>query len=342
MNGRRVWFVVALAALAAGGAVSTGAQGVVQIRMATVVPQGSLWDESLQYIRQEWGRISGGSVHVTIYAGGTQGDEAETVRKVNRGQLQAVALSSVGLSRIDSGVACLQLPLLLDSYAELDYVRDRVAAALEQRMEAKGFKVLNWADGGWVYAFARSRVRTPDDLRARKLFTSAGDPESERLYKRFGFRVVPLSLSDLVTSLQTGMIDAFTSVPLFALLNESYKLAPHMTDVRWAPLVGGTVISVRTWERIPLASRAPLVAAARGAGDRLRADIRKMDADAVKQMESRGLKVAVVDAATRAQWQKTADDAYPTLRGEYCPADLFDEVLRLRDAFRKQTGAGAR
>ena len=76
------------------------------------------------------------------------------VRKVNRGQLQAVALSSVGLSRIDSGVACLQLPLLLDSYAELDYVRDRVAAALEQRIEAKGFKVLNWADGGWVYAFA--------------------------------------------------------------------------------------------------------------------------------------------------------------------------------------------
>ncbi len=157
----------------------------------------------------------------------------------------------------------------------------------------KDSRSLNWADGGWVYAFARSPVRTPDDLRARKLFTSAGDPESERLYKRFGFRVVPLSLSDLVTSLQTGMIDAFTSVPLFALLNESYKLAPHMTDVRWAPLVGGTVISVRTWERIPQASRAPLLAAARSAGDRLRADIRKMDADAVKQMESRGLKVAV-------------------------------------------------
>ena len=106
--------------------------------------------------------------------------------------------------------------------------------------------------------------------------------------------------------------------------------------------MGGTVISVRTWERIPQASRAPLLAAARSAGDRLRADIRKMDADAVKQMESRGLKVADVDAATRAQWQKTAEDAYPALRGEYCPADLFYEVLRLRDAYRKQAGAGAR
>ena len=329
-------FVVAMAALAAGQAASTHAQGVVQIRMATVVPPGSLWDESLQYIRQEWSRISGGSVRVSIYAGGTQGDEAETVRKVNRGQLQAVALSSVGLSRIDSGVSCLQLPLLFDSYAELDHVRDGMAAALERRMEAKGFKVLNWADGGWVYAFTKSPARTPDDLRARKLFTSAGDPDSERLYKRFGFRVVPLSLSDLVTSLQTGMIDAFTSVPLFAMLNESYKLAPNMTDIRWAPLVGGTVVSVSTWERIPEASRTPMFAAARSAGEKLRGDIRRMDADAVKQMQSRGLNVPAIDAATRVEWQKTAEAAYPALRGDYCPAELFDEVLRLRDGFRKQ------
>jgi len=314
---------------------SMHAQTAVQVRMATVVPQGSLLDESLQYIRQEWSRISGGSVQVTIYAGGTQGDEAESVRKVTRGQLQAVALSSVGLSRIDAGVACLQLPLLFDSYAELDYVRDGIAEALEKRIEAKGFKVLNWADGGWVYAFTKTPARTPEELRARKLFTSAGDPESERLYKRFGFRVIPLSLSDLITSLQTGMIDAFTSVPLFALLNESYKLAPNMTDVRWAPLVGGTVVGVATWGRIPAATRPALLAAARAAGDRLRGDIRKMDVDAVKQMESRGLKITPIDAQTRAAWQTTAEGTYAALRGDYCPAELFDDVLRLREAARK-------
>jgi TRAP-type transport system periplasmic protein len=327
------WLLIVLAALPVA---TLHAQTAVQVRMATVVPQGSLWDESLQYIRQEWGRVSGGSVQVTIYAGGTQGDEAESVRKVTRGQLQAVALSSVGLSRIDSGIACLQLPLLFDSYAELDYVRDGMAAALEKRMEAKGFKVLNWADGGWVYAFTKTPVRTPEDLRARKLFTSAGDPESERLYKRFGFRVVPLSLSDLITSLQTGMIDAFTSVPLFALLNESYKLAPNMTDVRWAPLVGGTVVSLATWERLPAATRPALLAAARAAGDKLRGDIRRMDVEAVKQMESKGLKVTPVDAQTRAAWQNAAEGTYPALRGDYCPAELFDDVVRLREAARKQ------
>ena len=79
-----------------------------------------------------------------------------------------------------------------------------------------------------------------------------------------------------------------------------------------------------------------MLAAARSAGEKLRGDIRRMDADAVKQMQSRGLNVPAIDAATRAEWQKTAEGAYPALRGDYCPAELFDEVLRLRDGFRKQ------
>ena len=43
----------------------------------------------------------------------------------------------------------------------------------------KGFKVLNWADGGWVYTFTKKPAKTPDDVRRLKLFTSAGDPELE-------------------------------------------------------------------------------------------------------------------------------------------------------------------
>lgn len=315
--------------------ISLGAQGDIRIRLGAVVPKGSLWDESLQYVRQEWRRISGGTVQVTIYSGGVLGDEPEMVRQIRQGRIQAVGLSSVGLSRIDNGVSCLQVPMMFRSYDELDYVRDRIAPTLERRIEAKGFKVLNWADGGWVHTFTKKPARTPDEVRRMKLFTSAGDPETERLYKDFGFQVVPLSLTDMVTSLQTGMIEAFSSVPLFAELQESYKLAPYMIDVLWMPLVGGTVISQKTWEQIPAAYRPPMIEAARSAGTRLRGDIRAMGDEAVRAMTTRGLTVIAVDAATRELWQSSAERAYPQLRGSYCPADLFDEVVRLRDGFRR-------
>jgi TRAP-type transport system periplasmic protein len=335
MRSRICRMAAALALLVVGSSPWLQAQSVVRIRMGTIVPKGSLWDESLQYVRQEWRRISGGTVQVTIYSGGVLGDETEMVRQIRQGRIQAVALSSVGLSRIDDGVSCLQIPMMFKSYAELDYVRTRVTPTLERRIEAKGFKVLNWADGGWVHTFTKKSARTPDDVRRMKLFISAGDAETERLYNEFGFHVVPLALTDMITALQTGMIDAFSTVPLFAELEDSYKLAPNMIDVAWMPLVGGTVISQQTWEQMPATARPALLEAAHASGERLRGDIRAMGDQAVQEMEKRGLNVVRVDAATRALWQSSAENAYRRLRGSYCPADLFDEVQRLRNEFRK-------
>ena len=335
MNPRICRFTFVLAVLVIGASLMSTAQGVVRIRMGTVVPKGSLWEESLQYVRQEWRRISGGAVEVTIYPGGVLGDETEMVRQIRQGRIQAAALSSVGLSRIDNAVSCLQIPMMFASYAELDFVRSRLAPTLERRIEAKGFKVLNWADGGWVYTFTKKPARTPDDVRRMKLFTSAGDAETERLYNEFGFHVVPLALTDMITALQTGMIEAFSTVPLFAQLQESYKLAPHMIDVTWMPLVGGTVMSLQAWEQIPIQSRPVRRAAAQAAGERLRSDSRQMGDDAIGAMEKRGLTVIHVDAATRALWQSSAEQTYARLRGSYCPADLFDEVQRLKTEFRR-------
>ena len=340
MSTRHTRFIFLLAVFAVAFGAWPRAQDVVRIRMGTVVPKGSLWEESLQYVRQEWDRISGGSVKVTVFAGGVLGDEVEMVRQMRQGRIQAVGLSSVGLSRIDQGVSCLQVPMMFRSYAELDYVRDRIASTLERRIEAKGFVVLNWADGGWVHTFSKTAVRTPEDVQQLKLFTSAGDPETERLFKGLGFRVIPLSMTDMATSLQTGMIDAFSTVPLFAQLEGLYTLAPHMLDVMWTPLIGGTVISQRAWNQISTSDRPALLEAARAAGERLRDDIRAMGDDAVHEMEARGLEVTRTDAAVRAAWQSVAESAYPQLRGGYCPADLFDDVQRLTDEFRRSGQAG--
>ena len=331
---RRAAVCVALLVMTVGLA----AQNELRIRVGTVVPKGSLWHETLQRVSQEWQKIVGPRLNMTIYPGGQLGDESEMVRQARQGRIQAVGLSSVGLSRIDVGVSCLQVPMLLDSYEELDYVRDRVAPELERRIEAQGFKVLHWADGGWVYTFSKQPARTPADLRKMKLFTSAGDAETERLYKDFGYNVVPLSLTDMTTSLQTGMVEAFAMVPLFAQLQGSFKLAPNMTNVKWTPLVGGTVISLTAWNGLSEQHKPALLEAARQQGNRLRTEIRRLDEVAIQEMQKRGLKVIDVDPDTLRAWRTEAESAYPKLRGRYCPADLFDTVVRVRDEHRRGKG----
>jgi len=314
----------------------------VLIKMGTVAPDGSPWHQILQQMGQDWRNISGGQVELRIYPGGVLGDEPDMIQKMRIGQLQAVALSGSGLSRLEPAVACLQIPLLIDSYEELDYVRDRMAPRLEQAIGQRGYVVLNWGDAGWVHFFTKTPAKRLDDIRRMKLFIMAGDADALELYQSAGFRPVPLATTDMLPALQTGLIDAFDVPPLLAMLNQWFGVAQYMIDIKWAPLVGATIVSKKTWERIPEPNRTKMLEAARAAGLRLRGEIRKMGDDAVEAMKKRGLKVITLDAATAAEWQREVEEAYPKLRGRLVAADLFDEVRRLRDEFRSKARGNPR
>lgn len=329
---RLVRCLLVAAALTAAAPWTAGAATV--IKMGTVAPEGSLWHEVLQQMGQDWSAATGGGVRLHIYAGGTLGGEVDMIKKMRIGQLHAVAMSGVGLSHLEPGVAALQIPLMFDSYEELDYVRDRVAPRLESSLRDRGVVVLNWGDAGWVHFFSKTPASSPDDIRKLRLFITAGDSESLDLYKAAGMRPVPLAETDILTALQTGMIEAFDVPPLLALINQWFGLAGHMLDLRWAPLVGATVIDRKVWGRIPEKWQGPMLEAAQRAGGRLRGDIRKMGDDAIVAMQKRGLKVTTIDAATRAAWRREVEAVYPKLRGPIIPADLFDEVRRLRDEYR--------
>src|SRR3977135_4301949 len=145
------------------------------IRLGTMVPKGSRWHDILLNMGEDWKKASGGKVELKIYPGGEQGDEPEMVQKLRIKKLQAVALSGAGLSGIDAAVAALQVPMMLSSYEELDYVRDRISDRLEQGLAKRGFIVLNWGDAGWVHFFTKQPAVHPDDIRKLKLCVLQGD-----------------------------------------------------------------------------------------------------------------------------------------------------------------------
>jgi len=305
------------------------------IRLGTLVPKGSRWDEILINMGEEWKKVSGGKVELRIYPGGEQGDEPEMVQKVRIKKLQAVAISGAGLSGIDSAVTSLEVPMMLNSYEELDYVRDHISARLEKGLLQRGFVVLNWGDAGWVHFFTKTPAMKPDEIRKMKLCVLQGDNSTFELYKINGFRPVALAATDILTGLQTGLIDAFQSPPLFALSNQWFGGAKNMLDINFAQLVGATLIDKDVWNKIPPAIQKDLLMSARNAGVALREEIRKSEAGSVPIMQQFGLNVVHPDAKAMGEWRQLAEGIWPKLRGTMVPADLFDEVKRLRDEFRK-------
>jgi TRAP-type C4-dicarboxylate transport system substrate-binding protein len=334
--GRRAALVVLVGFLTLA-ARPTAAQ-TVTIKMATLVPDGSSWHLILKETAEKWKTVSNGRVVVRLYPGGVAGDDPDVVRKMRLGTLNAGVLTSVGVAEIDKSVYALGVPMMYASYDELYYVLEKMRPRLEASLDAKGFVVLNWADGGWVHFFTQKPAPTPDALKGLKLFSWAGDTEAVEIWKSAGFNPVPLPSTELATALQTGLVTALPVPPQVAVIAQFNKYAPNMTDLKWQLLLGATVISKATWEKIPADLRPALLEASREAGTRLQTEVRASGDRDVDAMKKRGLNVVAVDAKTMAVWQKVAESMYSKIRGPIVPAEAFDEALRHRDEYRKRNG----
>jgi TRAP-type C4-dicarboxylate transport system substrate-binding protein len=303
-----------------------------RIKLATLAPRGSSYHKALLEMGQKW-RQSG--IALTIYADGVQGGESVVVQKLRAGQLQAGMLTVTGLSDIDPSVTALQnMPMMFRSLDEVDYVRQKLTTPIEKRFQEKGFIILFWGDAGWVRFFSRRPAVRPADLKSQKMFVWQGDNPQVDLMKGYGYQPVPLETSDIYTSLQTGMIDAVPSIPYYALAGQFFAQAKHMLELNWAPLVGGAVVSKKSWDAIPEAARQSMTAAAAEAGRQIQARSRQENEEAVAAMKARGLTVHSVPPETEAEWRKLSESAYPKIRGTMVPADMFDEVVRLLKEYR--------
>ena len=322
---------LALAALLA--ATSASAQ-TVKIKLGTLAPQGSTWHQLLQQMGQDFAKASDGKVELKIYAGGTQGNEGEMIRSMSFGKLQAASVTAVGLHEITPEPQAEDVPFMIDSYDEYDWVHERIRKQLEDAVLKKGYQVLQWGEVGFVYLFSTQPYRTPGEFGQGKVFTWNGDPGAEAAWKAAGFHPVVLSSTDLVSSLTTGMINIVGESPLYAYTTNLYSKANHMLDMHWGFLTGATIVKRDTWEKIPADLRAKLLAIAEDYGKRTRDDVRKQNEDAIEQMKKRGLQVE--QPSNVEDWSKAAAAASAVVRGKVVPAATFDEVKKLRDEFRAQ------
>ena len=224
---------------------SLAAAAPVSIKLATLVPGGSVWDKALKSMGSGWKRETEGRVSLRIYPGGVAGDEPDVLRKMRIGQLHAGTFTVRGLIEIDDSFEALAIPLFYDSYDEFFYVLRKVEAELRKRTRAKGYELIQWGHGGWVHVFSAKPVASVDDLRKLKLFVSAGDDKVVQWWRGRGFRPVALAMTDIMTGLHTGMIELLPTTPLAALSLQWFRHTPYMLDVPLTPLIGATVISNR-------------------------------------------------------------------------------------------------
>lgn len=311
-----------------------------QLKIATLVPQGSVWDKSLRDLGEECQNSTDGRVRFKIYPGGVAGDEPDILRKMRIGQLHGGVFTMSGLGDIEPSVRVFEIPLFFRSDEEVAYVLEKMDAEFRRRLEAKGIVLLHWGNAGWLKFFSTEPARTVADLKRLKQFVWAGDQRLASWYQEGGFHPVPLAATDMLTGLKTGLIESLPSTSLTALSLQWFRTADYMLDYRVAPLLGGTVVTKKAWEELSPADREKVLAAAEHAQAFQMTEVPVQDARAVEEMKKRGLTVVEPDMSQgETPWLGIADFFANKMRTGLVPPEILDEVTRHLADFRSRADA---
>jgi len=221
------------------------------IKFATLAPEGSTWLNVMREYDSEVRKESGGRLGFKIYSGGVAGDEKDVIRKIRFGQFQSAGFTGVGLGEIAPKVRILDCPFLFQNYDEVDYIYKTFDKEFADAFVENGYVLLGWAEVGFVYIFSQWPIHGASDVSKTKMWIWEGDPIAEATLKSLGVSAIPLSITDVLTSLQTGMINAVYTSPLGAIAMQWFTKVKYMLDLRLADAAGAVVVAKKKFDDLP-------------------------------------------------------------------------------------------
>jgi len=258
--------------------------------------------------------------------------------KMRLGTLGGGVFTNIGMTAINPDSVVFNTPFLMNTDQEFNFVFDRLKPDFEKQIEAKGFKVIFWTLIGWEYFYSKNPVLYPEDMKKEKLsFTTAG-AEMGHAWKKMGYQLVPTDLKDMLMALQSGINTAFYLPPLVAGSGQFFALAPHMLNMRLAPIVGSLVLTDRAWKSIPDTFREAMLKAVSRITERLYQQTLDLDKEALKTMSENGLIIHEPPADSLAKWRAAAAVGMDELVGKAFSKEIYDRIVALLQEFRKTHG----
>ena len=297
------------------------------IKLATVAPEGTEYYNLLFEMGQRWQQETNGEVQLRIYPNGVVGGERDTIRKMRVGQIQASAMSSIGLAELTDQIQAFTLPMGFKTYDEVDKVKDVMFDDISEGLSQSGFKLLFLVDIGWVYWFSSKEISVPQDLKDAKIYTTAGDYVTVELFRKFGFNAVPVSETDILTSLQTGMINSMQTVPILSLSSGWSALMPNMLDLKWGAFVGAVIVDERVWRKIKPEYQKIMMDIAQDIGKKYQQTGRETEKKAIEAMKSYGMNIITPTDEEIKIWDEFKDEITPDVIDTFLSVDIYNKVV---------------
>lgn len=301
---------------------------VKEIKCATIAPAGSAWDKIFVAMNDELKQRTNGQVAFKIYAGGVQGDEKAVVQKIRSGQLACGGLTGFGLGMIAPAIRVVELPFLFKDGTSVDSKLGSMTPKLTTALQAGNPQVelLGWAEAGFVYIMSNKPIAKLSDMKGVKMWMWEGDPMAEALYNALNVTPIQLSIADVLTSLQTGMIEAVYAPPMGAVALQWASKVKYITDLPIVNSIGALVMSKKEFNQLSPEQQKILKEVTAKYCRQIVEQTRKDNESAFVSLQKLGIQKISVVEADKQEFMKIASGVSDQLVGKLFSQELLTEA----------------
>jgi len=289
------------------------------LKIATLLPDGSSYMNQIREAAAEIAQRTEGRVTFKFYPGGTMGNDKNVLRKIRVGQLHGGAVTGGGLAEIYPEDQIYNLPFLFSSYDEVDYVRERIDPQLMKGLEERGFVTFGLIEGGFAYLLSNKPIQAVEDVHGQKVWIPEGDEISRMVFDSIGISPIPLPLTDVLTGLQTGLVNTVGTSPIGAVTLQWFTKVKYMTDTPLLYFYGTIAVSTKAFYKIAPEDQTVIRDVMTRVVKKLDGDVRESNRGAREALANQGIEFVKPSPEELAKWHQIAAQSIDKLgeRGVY-------------------------
>ncbi|MDZ7829597.1 MAG: TRAP transporter substrate-binding protein DctP [Halofilum sp. (in: g-proteobacteria)] len=321
--------------------LAPAAAATTTLKISTIVPAGTSFMQQMRAAGEAVRERTEGRVELKFFPGGVMGSDPAVLRKMRIGQLHGAVITATGLNNIHPATQAYSMPFTFRNHEELQFVRQRLDPVIRERVRKRGYVVAGMAEGGFTYLFSKQPLRRMEDLSDARMWAPQGDDITARLLEDAGAQVVSLPLSDVYTSLQTGVLDTVTVNPSGMIGLQWHTGVNYQTDVPLLMLMAMMVIDERALAPLDEADRTALLNVMDETFRGLDEMNRQADREAQEALREAGIELVEPSRPPgERRWQASAERSLDKLASEGRFRDaLYDRVKSLVSEYRSRTAA---
>jgi len=306
-------------------------------KIATAAPDGTFWMKQIRAGAKEIKRRTNGRVKFKFYPGGVMGSEEVTMKKIRIHQLQGAAVSNGILARFYPDSQIYALPMLFNSFAEVDYVRKIFDKKIIDGLEKGGMISFGLSEGGFAYAMSTRPINKMGDLSGYKVWAPINNKQVELTLKSIGISPIPLNIGDVLAGLQTNLIDTVTVVPIGAIALQWHTQIKYVTNVPLMYIYATLLVDKKEFYKISKDDQKIIKEILNKVFDRIGKQNRKDNVSAFNALANQGIKIITPDKAALDLWYKKGEKARDTIKSQgVMSVEAIEKIIKLLIKFRNK------